>query len=80
MPNLSIRDMPQAVHRALKSEAARNRRSLNREILIRLEESLTHEASDAEAVLERIRRRKRAIGPIDLDPQTVRSLREAGRL
>ena len=79
MPNLSVRDVPQAVHSALKAEAARNRRSLNREILIRLEESLASRASDPEAVLERIRRRKRAIGPIDLDPQTVRSLREAGR-
>lgn len=79
MPNLSVRDVPPAVHRALKAEATRNHRSLNREILVRLEASLAQEASDAATVLERIRRRKHAIGPIDLDPPTVRSLREAGR-
>ena len=79
MPNISIRDVPEAVHLALKAEARRNRRSLNREILNRLEDSLAREPRDAEALLERIRLRKRVIGPIAAGPDIVRELLGAGR-
>ncbi len=79
MPNISVRDVPEAVHLALKAEARRNRRSLNREILNRLEDSLAREPRDSEALLERIRLRKRVIGPIAAGPEIVRELLDAGR-
>ena len=79
MPNISVRDVPEAVHLALKAEARRNRRSLNREILNRLEDSLARKPRDADALLERIRSRKRAIGPIDAVPEIARELLDAGR-
>ena len=63
---------PRAVHRALKALAHRNRRSLNRKILNRLEESLARRPRDTGELLERIRLRKRAIGPISADPGVVR--------
>lgn len=40
MPNLLIRDLPEEVHRRLKERAAQNRRSMNQEALLLLEEAL----------------------------------------
>lgn len=40
MPNLLIRDLPEEVHRRLKERAAQNRRSMNQEVLLLLEEAV----------------------------------------
>ena len=63
MPNLSLRDIPEQVHRDLKAAANRNHRSLNGEILARLSASVGPEAQevDLEALLERIQQRHETI-------------------
>lgn len=40
MPSLVIKDVPRELHRRLKAEAARNRRSMMQEALLLLEEGL----------------------------------------
>ena len=79
MPNLALRGIPDELHRELKSAASRNHRSLNGEILARLTASVRGEPSDPEAILERIRARYESVGEIDLSPEAIREMRDAGR-
>ena len=79
MPDLLIRGIPDDLHQELKAAAERDHRSLNGEILARLSASVRPAQVDAVALLERIRRRHRRLGPIDLDEGTLRRLRDEGR-
>lgn len=45
MPDILIKDVPSPLHRKLKEVAARHRRSMTRQALVLLEESL-HEAAE----------------------------------
>lgn len=80
MAQIALRGVPDQLHQELRRAAARNHRSLNREILARLEESVHHRITDVEGLLERIRRRREDIGELDLSDETLRELKSAGRL
>lgn len=79
MPDLALRDIPGWLHQELKSAARRNHRSLNGEILARLTASVRGESVEPSALLERIRLRREALGPVDLSDETLREMRDAGR-
>ena len=79
MPDLALRGIPEDVHRELQAAANRNHRSLNGEILARLTASVRSEPVDIQALLERIRLRREAIGHIDTSENTLREMRDAGR-
>ena len=53
MPSLTIKGMPDELYRLLKQRAASNRRSLNSEILITLQQVVAV-PPDAEALLARV--------------------------
>jgi plasmid stability protein len=53
MPVLTIKGMPESLHRRLKERAAEHRRSLNNEILVCLEGAVAVEPADPRAVLAR---------------------------
>ena len=53
--NLSIKNVPDDIHEALKKRAAKNRRSLNNEILKALEMTVARER-DVEAQVKRLRK------------------------
>ena len=67
MPDLALRGLSEELHGDLKAAAERNHRSLNGEILARLAASVRPSAVDPVALLDRIQRRYRTLGPIDLD-------------
>ena len=79
MPQVAVRGLPEDVHLKLKESARRNHRSLNREIVARLTASVHSSQVDAQALLERIRRQRESLGPIDLNDDLIRELRDAGR-
>lgn len=79
MPDLALRGIPEDLHRELKAAAKRNHRSLNGEILARLAASVRTVPIEAATLLERIRRRNRALGPVALDENTLNRLRDEGR-
>ena len=79
MADLALRGIPEELHRELKASARRNHRSLNGEILARLAASVRIAPVEAAVLLERIRRRNRALGPVDLDKATLDRLRDEGR-
>lgn len=54
MPNLLVRDVPERLHEILERSARRNRWSLEREILTRLEGSAAPVRLDATAVVRRL--------------------------
>ena len=79
MPDVALRNIPDHLHRELKSAASQNHRSLNGEVLARLTASFRSGPVDAAALLERIRLRHESIGPLDLSDDNFRELRDAGR-
>ena len=79
LPDIALRGIPEPLHRELKSSASRNHRSLNGEILARLAKSVSPEPVDPQALLDRIRRRNRTLGPVDLSEGTLREMRNTGR-
>jgi len=78
MPDLALRGIPDQLHRELKAAARRNHRSLNGEILARLAASVRMAPVEAAVLLERIRRRNRALGPVNLDETALARLRDEG--
>ena len=79
MPRIALRGMPNYLHRELKAAAERNHRSLNGEILATLPASVQPAALDVDELLERVRRRNAAVGPLDLSDASLRELKNTGR-
>ena len=69
MTRITLHGMSPRLHRALEEAAVRNDRSLNREILARLEASVRPRPVDVETILHRIERRHSTLGPVDLSPE-----------
>ena len=80
MPDLALRGIPEELHRELKAAARRNHRSLNGELLARLAASVRTTPIEAATLLERIRRRNGALGPVALGEAVLNGLRDEGRL
>lgn len=79
MPDLAVRNMPAELHRALKQAAARNHRSLNGEILARLEASVRPAGEEVETILRRIGDRADRVSAVCVDEALLRDLKDAGR-
>ncbi len=81
MPDIMVRGVPDHLHRELSSAASRNHRTLNGEILARLTagSSVSPKPRDTKALLERIRQRRKTLGPMDLSEENLREMRNEGR-
>lgn len=79
MADVAIRGIPDELHLELKAAAERNHRSLNGEIVARLAASVRTAPVDAITLLERIQRRHRTLGPVELGEATLRDLRDEGQ-
>jgi hypothetical protein len=79
MPDVAIRGMSPEIHSALKRAAELNHRSLNGEILARLEASMEKSIGDVEALLARVATRKARSKVPDLGSEDLRALKQAGR-
>lgn len=79
MADVALRGMSPSLHRALKEAAERNHRSLNGEILARLEGSLRASVVDVDGLLARVQARKGRTGSLRLDGEALRRLKEHGR-
>jgi len=78
MSTITIKDLPGAVHRALKSRAAANGRSLNKEIIMTLESTLHGSPIDATAIGKHARAVREAMG-VFLTQKDLTALKNAGR-
>jgi len=79
MADVAIRGIPDELHLELKAAAERNHRSLNGEIVARLAASVRAAPVDAITLLERIQRRHRTLGPIELGEADLGALQDEGR-
>ena len=79
MADVALRGMSSALHLALKKAAEQSHRSLNGEILARLEASLETSTVDVDVLLARIQARKGRLGLVKLEEDELRGLKEAGR-
>ena len=74
MPTLTIKGMPDPLYLRLKERAAENRRSLNSEILVALEQAVTATPPDPRALLARVDTLR---GKLRVSPLTEARLRAA---
>ena len=79
MPDVAIRGLSPTLHQALKRAANRNHRSLNGEILARLESSVQLSTVDVDVLFARIEARKERTGLLSLGPGELRGLKGNGR-
>ena len=77
MLTLTLKNIPAELHARLKASAAANRRSLNREILARLESQLEAPAVDVVTEIEALERF--VAGLPRVDHRRVRPYRDVGR-
>ena len=72
MATLHVRNVPPEVYESLRTRAARNRRSINAEVI----EILRQNARSPEELIESIRRRQERLAPlIDALPDPVETIR-----
>lgn len=79
MPTLTIKGMPDTLYRRLKERAAANRRSLNSEILVALEQAVTSPPPDAEALLARVDAIRAKLRTPRLTDAQLRAAKNSGR-
>lgn len=81
MATLTLKNIPDELHRLLKERAMRNRRSLNSEVLHCLEEAVMPPARDPEALLARVDafREKLAARGVWVTPEAIQEAIEEGR-
>lgn len=78
MPTVTLKGMPEALHRRLKSRARERGRSLNKEILSCLETAVSARRVDTETWLRRAAdARSRVRGPVK--DRDLKAWRETGR-
>ena len=79
MATLTIKSIPDTLYARLKAKAADNRRSLNSEVIVCLEESITPLKNDQEMTLERIRQLRKSIKGVYLTDEILRRAKDEGR-
>jgi plasmid stability protein len=67
MPTITLKDVPDALHRKLKRSAELHHRSLNGEIIARLEAEFAPRAADVQARIEAARRLRERLKPVRHD-------------
>lgn len=78
MASVTVKDLPEKLHRQLKARALQNRRSLNREIIAVLEAAAAPHKVDPDVLLSRAASLRRRIGG-RLTDSDLAALRQAGR-
>ena len=79
MATITVKNIPDGLYARLKAAAAHNRRSINSEIISRIETTLRSERVPAEAVLARVRQLQESYGGARLTPSQIEAARREGR-
>ena len=79
MPTITVKNIPDDLYQRLKAAAQRNRRSLNGEIISRIEQSLTSRRATADELLTRLRRLHESYGRRTLRIEDLDAAKREGR-
>ncbi|HEY3204692.1 MAG TPA: Arc family DNA-binding protein, partial [Thermoanaerobaculia bacterium] len=78
MANVTVKDLPEKLHRRLKARALQHHRSLNREIIALLEAAAAPQKLDSDSLLARAASLRNRVGG-RLTDSDLAALRRAGR-
>ena len=79
MPTITLKNIPDELYARLKESAADHRRSLNSEILVRLEQAVLNARIDPEAFLAKADSRRRRLALPPLSERRLKAVKAAGR-
>jgi antitoxin FitA len=79
MPSLTIKNVPENLYQHLKRRALRNRRSLNSEILMCLEQISQNQSRDTQAVLTHLRELRKKTASHSLTDEILQQAKLSGR-
>jgi plasmid stability protein len=79
MRSITIKGIPDPLYRRIKRRAAENRRSLNSEVIVCLEQSVRAEPIDPKAFLSRVDAIRKSLALPPITDQMLRAAKNAGR-
>jgi plasmid stability protein len=79
MPTLTIKNIPDTLYRRLKASAEEQRRSLNSEVIVCLEQALGAGRLDAESFLKSAHRLRRRLKSVYVTNRELNAAKRAGR-
>jgi plasmid stability protein len=79
MPSITVKNIPDEVYSRLRAAAETNRRSINMEIIARIEESLISKRLPARNVIARIRQLHARLGDRKFSLEQLEEARREGR-
>jgi plasmid stability protein len=79
MPTITLKNIPDELYARLKESAADHRRSLNSEILVRLEQAILSTRIDPDAFLAKADARRRQLALPPLSERRLKTIKTAGR-
>ena len=79
MATITVKNIPDDLYQRLKTAAKRNRRSMNGEIISRIEQSLRSRRIPVEEVLDRVRRLQKNYSQRTLRVEDVDAAKREGR-
>ena len=79
MATVTVKNIPDDLYSRLKAEAAKNRRSINSEIIVCIEENLATARVPAEQVLGNVRRIRRRMKPGLMTIEQIGTAKREGR-
>ena len=79
MATVTVKNIPDDLYARLKAAAARNRRSINSEIIVCIEDRLAGRKIPAEQILERARNIRASAGPTRMTIQQIDAAKHEDR-
>jgi len=79
MPTITLKNIPEELYERLKESAADHRRSLNSEIIVRLEHALLSARIDPDAFLAGADARRKRLALPSLTERHLKAIKNAGR-
>lgn len=79
MPTITIKNIPDELYERLKSAAAENRRSINSEVIIAIEEAVTSKRVDLDTMLATARRLRALTADAPITDEQLTELKISGR-
>jgi plasmid stability protein len=79
MASITLKDIPSELHEKLKESAKQRRRSLNSEVIARLEQSIEPRRTNVEELLEKARRFRSTL-TFEVTDEEINESKRQGRL
>lgn len=79
MPSLTLKNLPEDLYRALRERASTNRRSINGEAQVCLEQALGIQRDSLDATLARLEKLRNELPLTPLTDEMLRKARDDGR-